>query len=154
MLQRRNSASPSFHSLVALSRNRGVDATVKLATAAPLGVNRNSGSSVRFPTTVRVTSSAAIRALLLRTRPQHLGAQHGFVEVELAVELLHRGRLGRDVQDGVDALDLVVDLEGQPPPAPHVDLLDGAAVLADDTEERVEAGGDGLLLEIRIEDHH
>ena len=60
--QRRNSASPSFHSLVALSRIRGVDATVKFATAAPLGVNRSSGSSVRLPMTVMVTSPCAIAA--------------------------------------------------------------------------------------------
>src|ERR1700761_1144474 len=37
---------------------RGVDATVKLATAAPDGVNRSSGSAVRFPTTVMVVSPA------------------------------------------------------------------------------------------------
>jgi len=34
-LQRRNSASPSFHSLVVLSKVRVVDATVKFATARP-----------------------------------------------------------------------------------------------------------------------
>ena len=37
---------------------RGVDATVKFATAAPEGVKRNSGSAVRFPTTVMVVSPA------------------------------------------------------------------------------------------------
>jgi hypothetical protein len=42
---------------------RGVDATVKLATAAPDGVNRSSGSAVRFPTTVMVVSPAT-RVLL------------------------------------------------------------------------------------------
>ena len=74
----------------------------------------------------------------LRVRPQHLGAQHGFVEVELAVQLLDGRRLGRDVEDGVDAFDLVGDLEGQPATAPDVDLVDGAAGLADDAEELVE----------------
>src|SRR5690606_2330781 len=57
-LQRRNRASPSFHSLVERSKTRGVDATVKLATAAPDGVNRSSGSAVRLPTTVIVVSLA------------------------------------------------------------------------------------------------
>src|SRR4051794_37084251 len=104
MLQRRKSASPPFHSLVCLSRKRGVDATVKFATAAPLGVNRSSGSSVRLPTTVIVVSPAMTR-LLLRVRADELGAQHGLVEVELAVELLDGRGLSRDVEDGVDALD-------------------------------------------------
>ncbi|SKU36307.1 Uncharacterised protein [Mycobacteroides abscessus subsp. abscessus] len=39
---------------------RGVDATVKLATAAPDGVNRSSGSAVKFPTTVMVVSPATV----------------------------------------------------------------------------------------------
>ena len=38
------------------SGRRGVTATVKLATAAPVGVNRSSGASVRLPTIVMVVS--------------------------------------------------------------------------------------------------
>src|SRR4051794_566162 len=56
--QRRKSASPSFHSFVFLSKVRGVEATVKFATAAPLGVKRSSGSAVRLPTTVMTVSPA------------------------------------------------------------------------------------------------
>jgi hypothetical protein len=56
--QRRKSASPSFHSFVFLSKVRGVEATVKFATAAPLGVKRSSGSAVRLPTTVITVSPA------------------------------------------------------------------------------------------------
>ncbi len=56
--QLRNSASPSFHSLVCLSNVRGVEATVKFATAAPEGVNRSSGSLVRLPITVIGVSPA------------------------------------------------------------------------------------------------
>src|SRR3954452_16227659 len=56
--QRRNSASWSTHSLEFLSNVRGVEATVKLATAAPEGVKRSSGSSVRLPTTVMMVSPA------------------------------------------------------------------------------------------------
>ena len=56
--QRRNSASPSFHSFVFLSNVRGVDAMVNDATAAPDGVKRSSGSAVRLPTTVMTVSPA------------------------------------------------------------------------------------------------
>src|SRR5947209_7886099 len=124
------------------------------ATAAPLGVNRSSGSSTRLPINVMLVSPAAMVRLLLRVRSDELGAQHGLVEVELAVELLDGRWLGSDVEDGVDALDLVVDLVGQPATAPDVDLLDAATALADHTEELVERRGDGALLEIRIEDDH
>ena len=116
---------------------------MKFATAAPVGVNRSSGSSIRLPTTVMSVSPAAMAASYFASGRSDLGAQDGLVEVQLAVELLDRGRLGRDVEDGVDALDLLVDLVGQPTAAPDVDLLDGAAVLADDAEELVERRGDG-----------
>ena len=56
--QLRNIASPSRHSLVWRSNVRGVDATVKFATAAPDGVKRSSGSAVRLPTRVMVVSPA------------------------------------------------------------------------------------------------
>src|SRR4051812_46583754 len=68
----------------------------------------------------------------------HLGTQDRLVEVELAVQLLHDSGLGVEVDDGVDALDLLVDLERESPPAPHIDLVHGAAAGADDVEERVE----------------
>src|SRR4249919_3313975 len=112
MLHRMNSASPSFHSLLCRSKMRGVDATVKFATAAPDGVNRSSGSAVRFPMTVMMVSPAtssswdglavcaksvageptealrrthAVRLVLVG--PQNLGPQHGLVQVELTVQL-------------------------------------------------------------------
>ncbi len=53
-----NSVSPSFHSLLLRSNVRGVEATVKFATAAPEGVKRNSGSPVRLPMMVMVVSLA------------------------------------------------------------------------------------------------
>src|SRR5574341_1276300 len=49
-LIRKNDVSPSFQ--LSPSRTRGVTASLKLATAAPLGVNRSSGSSVRLPTRI------------------------------------------------------------------------------------------------------
>src|SRR5687768_2096131 len=66
---RRKSASPSFHSFVCLSKVRGVDATVKLATAAPEGVNLSSGSSVRLPMTVMLVSPAMALPFDLGLRP-------------------------------------------------------------------------------------
>src|SRR3954464_13863580 len=99
--QRRNSASPSFHSFELRSNVRGVDAMVNDATAAPEGVNRSSGSAVRLPTTGMIVSPATGLPLL----PAHaLGPTHGLVEVQLPVELLHGGRAGLQVDDGVDAL--------------------------------------------------
>src|SRR5690242_3630986 len=63
--QDRNSASPSFHSLLCRSKVRGVDAIRKLATAAPDGVKRSSGSSTRLPTTVMTVSPAMWVSLIL-----------------------------------------------------------------------------------------
>jgi hypothetical protein len=54
------SVSPSFHSFDWRSNVRGVDATVKFATAAPDGVNLNSGHPVRLPTMVTTGSPAII----------------------------------------------------------------------------------------------
>ncbi len=58
--QFRNMASPSFHSPVARSNVRGVEATVKFATGAPDGVKRSSGSAVRLPTSVMEVSPAML----------------------------------------------------------------------------------------------
>jgi hypothetical protein len=67
--QRMNSVSPSFHSLACRSNVRGVDATVKFATAAPDGVKRSSGSAVRLPTMVMTVSPAMGQGLPSRWRP-------------------------------------------------------------------------------------
>src|SRR3954452_14580352 len=106
--QRRKSASPSFHSLVALSSVRGVEAIVKFATAAPDGVNRSSGSPVRFPTTVMTVSPALWVSLVEEVRvlrsvsvgTEDLGAKHRLVQRELAVELLDSRGLGLQLHDG------------------------------------------------------
>src|SRR4051794_37665124 len=113
-LQRRNSASPSFHSPDCWSKVRGVDATVKFATAAPDGVNRSSGSAVRLPITVMTVSPAMSapggRGHALALEAQHLGAQHGLVQPELAVQLGDGGRLAGDLEHGVDAVGVLGDL--------------------------------------------
>src|SRR3990170_4333404 len=72
--QERNSASPSFHSLVCLSKVRGVDAIRKLATAAPDGVKRSSGSSTRLPTTVMTVSPAMWVSLAVQRVERSTGA--------------------------------------------------------------------------------
>src|SRR3954451_16786490 len=92
--------------------------------------------------------------LLLRVRADELGAQHGLVEVELAVERLDGRGLGGDVEDRVYAFDLLVDLESETTASPDVDLLHAAAALPDDAEELVERGSDGALFEIRVENDH
>ena len=94
----------------------------------------------------RTLSAASGRRTLVR--------RIGLVERELAVELLDRGRLGGQVDDGVDALGVLLDLVGEPATAPDVDVLDGAAVLADDVEVLVERRLDGALFETRVEDDH
>ena len=66
----------------------------------------------------------------------------------------HRVDRAGQADDGVDALGLGVDLLGQATPAPDVNGIHVAAIGADDVEERLQAGGDGLLLEIGIEDDH
>src|SRR5688500_2846091 len=110
--QRMNSVSPSFHSLLCRSNARGVEATVKFATAAPDGVKRSSGSPVMLPMMVMTVSPAMKRIPSVRfgvgglsgAGAQQLGAHDRLVEVELAVQLLGRGRLSGHVDDGVDAL--------------------------------------------------
>src|SRR3954454_5218962 len=175
--QLRNIDSPSRHSLLCRSNVRGVEATVKLATAAPEGVKRSSGSAVRLPTTVIGVSPAMsglqsvsgahgswsggwsgwcgrYDARLADVRTDHLGAQHRLVQRQLAVELLDGGRLGVQRHDGVDALGVLVDLVGEPATSPDVDVLDGTAVVADHVEVRVERGPDGALFEVGVEDDH
>src|SRR6188472_3085285 len=144
---------------------RGVDATVKLATAAPDGVNRSSGSAVRFPTTVMVVSPATrsswspiaprvyagiwgrwlswaslrrgsdSRQPLVLVGPKHLGPQHGLVQAELTVQLGHRGRVGLHVDHRVNALGMLGDLVCRLLLEKKNDLVDTFAVLADDVEE-------------------
>src|SRR5699024_11884090 len=110
---------------------------VKLATAAPEGVNRSSGSAVRFPITVMTVSPAMtlLRSRSVRVGSDQLGAQDGLVEAELAVELTGELGSGVHVQDGVDALGLLRDFEGQPAAAPTVRLVDGPNTRVDDVHD-------------------
>src|SRR5207247_11101215 len=71
-------------------------------------------------------------------RAQDLGPQDRLVQAELAVELPDGVRLGQHVDDGIDALGLLVDLVGQPPPAPPLDLVHAPAPVLDHREELVQ----------------
>src|SRR5580693_1747658 len=85
---------------------------------------------------------------------QDLGPQDRLVEAELAVELVDRVRLRDHVDDGVNAVRLLLDLVREPPPAPYVDLVHRATPGLHDRQELVERGLDGLLFERGIEDDH
>src|SRR4051794_23113247 len=100
-----------------------------------------------------VVECRAVRRQTARTRSVNLGTKHlrrhhGRVEAEVAAALLDRSGVGRQRDDGVDALGLLVDLVGEPPTTPDVDRLDGAAVLTDEGEVLVERRSDRALLEI------
>src|SRR4051795_10947432 len=175
MEQRRNSVSPSFHSLLWRSNVRGVDATVKFATAAPEGVKRSSGSPVRFPITVMTVSPLMPSSSLVRNQSvdvvahatgdhrhgrrsgvgaQDLGPQDDLLEAEPGGELL--GGRGRrvEVDDGVDALGLLLDVVRQAATAPDVDLVDSATVGLDDRQVLVERRSNGALLDLGVKDDH
>src|SRR5438270_3943944 len=152
MLHRRKSASPSFHSPLWRSKVRSVEATVKLATAAPDGVNRSSGSAVRFPITVIIVSPAI--SALPRIPPQHLGAQDGLAERELPVELGHGSGGTGHVDYRVNSLGALVDLVGQPALAPDLDLVDAATLRLHHAKELVQRWCHGALVKLWIEDDH
>src|SRR6201987_4734188 len=87
-------------------------------------------------------------------RAQNLGPQDRLVQAELAVEFPDGVWLGVHIDDGVDALGLLVDVVGQPSPAPDVDLVHASAPVPDDREELVQRGLDGVFLKTRVEDDH
>src|SRR5665811_75847 len=127
----------------------------------------------RPPRSTRVRSSAAsdvykrqcqllVCALITRlwvrrsasVGTQDLGAQHCLVEAQLAVELLCGVRARGEVDHRVDALGLLLDLEGEPSSAPDVDLVDTPAGGGDHRQVLVEGRGDGALLDLGIKDDH
>ncbi len=78
---------------------------------------------------------------------QDLRTKHRLVQTQLTVELLDGGRLGGDVDDRVDAFGVLRDLERETTLAPDIDLVDIAAVLADDIQERIQRRGDSALVQ-------
>src|SRR4051812_18625225 len=95
-----------------------------------------------------------IRCGLVLVGPHDLGPQHGLVQAELTVQFGHRGRVGLDVDDGVDALAMLGDLVGQPATSPDVDLVDGTTILADDVQERLQRRGYSPLVEGWVKNDH
>src|SRR5690606_30911336 len=81
-------------------------------------------------------------------------AHDGLVEAELARELNRRRGARREVDDGVDALGLLLDLIGQTTASPNVDCVDGATLCADDVEELVEARSDSALVKLGVKNDH
>src|SRR5699024_9782879 len=159
--QRRNRVSPSLNSPAWRSKIRGVEATVKFATAAPLGVKRSSGSLVRFPTTVMTVSPAIECSLkrgscsaLLRVRAEDLRAQNGLVESELTIEFLGRCRLGVEIDHDVVALGLLLDLVREATTSPDVHVVDGAVLSRDNLDQVVHGVSQRPLFEVVIKNEH
>ena len=152
-LQRRNSASPSFHSFVCLSKVRGVEATVKFATAAPLGVNRSSGSAVRLPTTVMTVSPGHGSAYLASGR-MTLVRSTDSLRLSWRSSSLTAAGSAVEVDDGVDALGLLVDLVGQPARPQMSTFSTVPPSLRTTVRNWSRDGSDGALLELGVEDDH
>src|SRR5215831_12714695 len=85
---------------------------------------------------------------------QDLGPQNRLVQAELAIELCDGVRHGVHVDDGVDALGPLVDLVGEAPAAPHVNLVHAPAARGDHGQELLQGRLDGVFLETRVEDDH
>jgi len=85
---------------------------------------------------------------------QDLGPQDRLVQVQLAVQFLDGAGLRGQVDHGVDALGLLVDLVGETAAAPDIDLVHVAAGRGDDLEELLKGRLDGALLKRGIEDDH
>src|SRR5262249_37920612 len=85
---------------------------------------------------------------------QDLGPQNRLVQAELAIELCDGVRHGVHVDDGVDALGPLVDLVGEAPAAPHINLVHAPAARGDHGQELLQGRLDGVFLETRVEDDH
>lgn len=66
----------------------------------------------------------------------------------------YHGRSRGEVDDGVDALGLLLDLVGEAPTSPDVHLVHSAAAVADDIEELLECRVDGAFLDVGVDDDH
>src|SRR3954452_14989419 len=85
---------------------------------------------------------------------EDLCAHDGLAELQLAVELLGRVALCGELDDGVDALGLLVDLVSQATTSPDVDVVNRSTVVTDDVEELVKARSHGAIIDLWIEDDH
>src|SRR5215469_6944497 len=85
---------------------------------------------------------------------QDLGPQNRLVQAELAIEFRDGVWHGVHVDDGVDALGPLVDLVGEAPAAPHINLVHAPAARGDHGQELLQGRLDGVFLETRVEDDH
>src|SRR6516162_6425827 len=85
---------------------------------------------------------------------QDLGTQNRLVQAELAIEFRDGVWHGVHVDDGVDALGPLVDLVGEAPAAPHINLVHASAARGDHGQELLQGRLDGVFLETRVEDDH
>src|SRR6266568_2462468 len=85
---------------------------------------------------------------------QDFGPQDCLVQAELAVELMDSVWFSHHVDDGVNALGLLVNLIGEAPSAPDVDLVDAAAPGGDHIQQLLQRWLDSAFLEIGVEDDH
>src|SRR5690606_7768136 len=152
--QRMNRVSPSFHSFAWRSKVRGVDATVKLATAAPEGVKRSSGSPVRFPITVMTVSPAMASSFVVSSTSSRscsyasrVGSSHHAAPTR-ATACGVRWRTGRTGEAGGSASVRAQDLrpqDGLVQAELAVELLGGVGGRRE-VDDRVDALG--LLLDV------
>src|SRR5258708_4213758 len=91
---------------------------------------------------------------LAQVRPQDLRPQDRLIQVELTVKLLDSVRFRHHVNDGIDALGLLVDLVGEPSPTPDIDLVHRAASGRDHLQELLKRRLDSTLLKRGVEDDH
>src|SRR5690606_34962291 len=66
-----------------------------------------------------------------------------------------RGLAGSgEVDDGVDALVLLLDLVCKPALAPDIDVVHRTAIVGDDLQELVERGSNLALVDLRVQNDH
>lgn len=86
--------------------------------------------------------------------PEDLGPQDGLVEVELTVQLSHRGGAAGHVEHRVNALGLAADLEGETTATPDVNGFDASAIGTDDIAERIQRRCDGAFFQFWVKNDH
>src|SRR5699024_7543008 len=100
------------------------------------------------------TTAGVLRCRSSGSGPSDLGAYDRLVQAELTIQFLDRGRFGGQFENGVNALGLLVDLVGQAALTPHIDVVNGAAVLAHLIQVRLSARRDRALIEIGVKNDH
>src|SRR5215475_4247647 len=85
---------------------------------------------------------------------QDLGPQNRLVQTELAIEFRDGVRHSLHVDNRVYTLAPLVDLVGEAPATPHVNLVHAPASRGNHGQELLQGWLDGVFLEARVEDDH